>query len=337
MMSIQSPSASEDSQLTSNGVNAASLGSELVLPVATMQRLAFVRYLFGVGVEQSRQPEPLAAMAVLSLHDAVELFLQLAAEHINANPGRRPEFADYFGIIDAKLTATSLSPRAAMSRLNSARVALKHHGTLPSRLAIEQLRSDVSRFFDDNTPLLFDVDFGAISLVDLVACEEARTSLQAASDALMSGQIEEAMVSVARAFAQLVDDYESRVHACYKRSPFFFGESFTFDSSFFRDRHRDPFASRKQAEFEDKLMNAVVALQDAMKAVALGLDYRRYAKFKLLTPTVLRMYGGEYQTQVVQGLVGSITWPPSVEACRFCFDFVIDAAIRLQDFEMDGP
>jgi hypothetical protein len=45
------------------------------------RRLVFVRYLYELGVEQSHKPEPFAAVAVLTFHDACEMFLQIAAEH----------------------------------------------------------------------------------------------------------------------------------------------------------------------------------------------------------------------------------------------------------------
>ncbi len=308
-----------------------------VLPVSTMQRLAFTRYLYTVGVEQSQHPEPLAAIAVLSFHDSVELFLHLAAEHKNVEIGKRTrkEFAEYFGLIDAELTPGRLSQRLAMVRLNETRVALKHHGTLPSRLAIEQLRSDVARFFEDNTALVFGLMFQSVSLVDIVACGPAREKLIVAEAERAAGMTESSMCNIALAFAQLVDDYEDRVRSRYGRSPFVFGDSFTLDSSFHRGRHPQPLSHNDQGQFEDKLMNSIIALQDAMKVLNLGIDYRRYAKFRLLTPVVRRYAGGSgYSVQVVAGFRGQ-AWPPSAAACRFCIDFVIDTAIRLQDVDFD--
>lgn len=38
------------------------------------QRLAFIRLLVQQGVEQAAKPEPMAAAAILTFHDAVELF-----------------------------------------------------------------------------------------------------------------------------------------------------------------------------------------------------------------------------------------------------------------------
>jgi len=58
-------------------------------------RLAFIRYLHHQGVQQARLPEPQSSAAVLLLHDAVEAFLLLAAEHLGTAPPR--EFGQYLG------------------------------------------------------------------------------------------------------------------------------------------------------------------------------------------------------------------------------------------------
>ena len=57
-------------------------------------RLAFIRYLHHQGVQQGRLPEPQSSAAVLLLHDAVEAFLLLAAEHLGAAAPR--EFGQYW-------------------------------------------------------------------------------------------------------------------------------------------------------------------------------------------------------------------------------------------------
>ena len=45
-------------------------------------RLAFIRYLHHQSAQEARLPEPQSSAAVLLLHDAVEAFLLLAAEHL---------------------------------------------------------------------------------------------------------------------------------------------------------------------------------------------------------------------------------------------------------------
>ena len=50
----------------------------------TIQRLALIRYLYNSAVEESRKPEPIGSTSILMFHDSIELFLQLASEHLNA-------------------------------------------------------------------------------------------------------------------------------------------------------------------------------------------------------------------------------------------------------------
>src|SRR5436309_12583636 len=65
----------------------------------TLSRLAFIRYLYTVGLQQSGQPEPLNSSAILTLHDSVELFLQLASEFLNAHPKANQDFNGYWDIL----------------------------------------------------------------------------------------------------------------------------------------------------------------------------------------------------------------------------------------------
>jgi hypothetical protein len=50
-----------------------------------MKRLALIRFLYTEGLEEVARPAPLSSRALLSFHDAVEMFLLLAAEHLNVN------------------------------------------------------------------------------------------------------------------------------------------------------------------------------------------------------------------------------------------------------------
>lgn len=51
-----------------------------------VRRLGFIRHLFKTGVEQSHEPRPLCAKSILTFHDAVELYLNLVAEHFELRP-----------------------------------------------------------------------------------------------------------------------------------------------------------------------------------------------------------------------------------------------------------
>jgi hypothetical protein len=249
-----------------------------------MQRLAFIRDLYSVGMEQSRQPEPLSTISILSWHDSVELFLHLAAERTNIElKGKeRIEFNDYFGRINDRISPRRLDHQASMRRLNDVRVALKHRGVMTAKVAVEHLRADVTRFFQDNTPLIFNIPFDAVSLVDLVVYEATRLRLKSALEHLENGNTSEAAEQTSIAFAQLLLDHEQLARNRYGGSPFWFIESSPFPSSF---RHRT-IADPEQDNFNDQTTRSLGALQDVLRMVTMGVDYRRYAKFRHYMPVV---------------------------------------------------
>ena len=235
---------------------------------------------------------------------------------------------EYWDLISQKLSNQELTQKESMRRLNKARVALKHHGTLPSKLDIEAFRASATNFFEENTPIVFGIDFSDISLVELIQCEDVKNNLKDAEEFLKENKIEESLDKVALAFAQLIDDYESRKIGRYGRSPFFFGESMTFLSSFHMGINR--VTERRLAEFIDKVKESIESLQQAVKILSLGIDYRKYVKFRLLTPHVWRTLDGTYHISRVQwGSRGE----PTVEDVQFCIDFVIESAVTLQEFD----
>jgi len=291
-----------------------------------IKRLAFIKYLYRLAVEQSKRPEPLCSASILTFHDAIELFLQLASEHLDVGK-KDPSFMEYWDLISQRLSNQELTQKESMRRLNKTRVALKHHGTLPSKLDIEAFRAIATNFFEENTSIIFGIDFSNISLVELVQCENVKSNLKNAEELLKENNIEEALDKVALAFAQLIDDYEGRKIGLYGKSPFFFGKPMTFLNSLFMGINRVTGSDfeRKLAEFIDKVKESIESLQKAVKIISLGIDYRRYVKFQLLTPLVVRTAGGYHIQRVQWGSKGK----PTVEDVQFCVDFVIESSISL--------
>jgi hypothetical protein len=284
-----------------------------------IQRLAFIRYLYTLASEQSAQPEPLSSASVLTFHDSIELFLQMASEHLNVGSAR-PDFMGYWDLINPKLNPNQLAQKESIRRLNKSRVSLKHHGTLPSKLDIESFRSIVTSFFEENTPLVFGVQFQSVSLVNLVTCDSARESLDQASELLNQAMLDDAMDKIAVAFSQLLDDYETRKEGEFGRSPFFFGTSFSpFD--FGTKITREDYQLNRTLK---KMKENLTIMQSAIKILSLGLDYARYARFRLYTPSISRAADGSYH------IFRSEKHQVSLEECRFAFDFVIAGALRLQ-------
>lgn len=292
------------------------------------KRLAFIKYLYNVASEQSLQAEPLCWTSVLAFHDAVELFLELASEYLDVDKRLKDvPFMGYWNLINPILQMKGkgeLTQRISIDRLNDARVAFKHHGTSPSKSAIEGFRASVTNFFEENTPIVFSIKFSEISLINLVQNEDAKKSLDEAQKMLIENKIEDALDKVALAFAQLVDDYERSKRDKFGRSPFFFGSGLHFLNSFFMHLEGD------LGRFVDKVKESIEAIQEAVKLLSLGLDYRRYARFRLLTPYVMGTISGKYHIQRVQR--GSER-PPTGEDVQFCMNFVIESALILQEFD----
>jgi hypothetical protein len=295
------------------------------------RRLAFIRYLLTTAVEQSRMPEPLAPVSLLSFHDAVELFLQLASERLDAGT-KQPNFMEYWDLLAPKLpNGQGLSQKESMRRLNKARVALKHNGTFPSKLDVEAFRATTLAFFEENTPTIFGVSLDSVSMVEFVQPLESKQALEQAEQALKEGDTKSAAAQVTLAFEGMLRAYESRKRGQFGRSPFYFGERLTFLSSFNMNigRSGSDRSERKLAEFVDKVKESLESLQGVTKILALGIDYRRYSRFRLVTPRIHWGVGG-------QRTFTSTPEETTADDVRFCIDFVIESAIRLHDFDYDA-
>jgi hypothetical protein len=194
-----------------------------VLPATTVKQLAFVRMLYQQGIEQSRQPEPLSAMSILTLHDAVEFFLGLASLHLGANAKDRIEFIDYWPTLEPHLPAgTQLTSKTAMLRLNKARVGFKHHGNIPSASTIEQSRVAVTSFFMDNTPTVFGVDFNLLDMTAMIVQNIPRQHAETAQVHAAADRYLDAAVELHLAFKALLKDYADRKRGGKAGGPFSF-------------------------------------------------------------------------------------------------------------------
>src|SRR5262245_33626359 len=123
----------------------------------TVEMLAHVRLLHQQGIEQSRRLEPLSAPAILSFHDAVEMFYVLACGHLGIQIPGNVAFRDYWIKIQDKVP--NLVQQHGMEMLNRVRVDYKHHGQIPGQRRIDAARDVVNEFLLASTPLIFNVDY----------------------------------------------------------------------------------------------------------------------------------------------------------------------------------
>jgi hypothetical protein len=294
-----------------------------------MRRLAFIKAVYTSSVAQSYQPEPLSSMSILSFHDSVELFLQLSSEHIGVSKKERLAFLEYWRVISDKMKEGELLQKEAMSRLNKSRVALKHHGTLPSKLDLEAFRASATNFFEDNTQLIFNIPFSKISLIELVQPEEVKNFLAKASNFLEDNNIQKALREIALSFASLILSFESNKEASFFSSPFQHGKDLSHIDVDLPESLQS--GDNDLRDYMYQITETVKALQDATKILTIGIDYRKYGRFKYFMPNVA-MFPDKYY---VTGTRGSEAC--TIEDARFCLNFVIETAILLNENNYVAP
>lgn len=296
----------------------------MTLEHTILKRLAFVKYLFTLAVEQSKAPEILAAASLLTFHDAIELFLQISSEYLNAKADQ-PNFMEYWNLISKK-TTKELPQKEAMRRLNKARVALKHNGIMSSKTDIESFRVTTEQFFIDASKLIYEIEFQDISLIEYVTPEESREHLKKAEQFLAQDSYSEATQEIALSFEKMISAYESDKEMEFQ-SPFFFGKDMTFLSSSHLGIDRSDFG--EFADFVDNVKESIEAMQKSIKILALGLDYKKYSKFMMHLPYVAKMLSGDYR--VFEGIHKKESTADK-EYIEFCIHFVIECSVKLNEF-----
>jgi hypothetical protein len=285
---------------------------------AKMRRLAMIRYLYSLSLDQAKLPEPLYMIALLQFDDAVELFLALASEHLGAGKVGR-EFLTYWEAINQKLPGNNFGHKDEMNRLHVARNNWKHHSIRISQTELQDFRTNVTTFFQNNTPAVFGISFDAISMTTLVEDEDVRKRIETSEKFHQEGNMKKAIKEISIAF-----DHQFNL---------FDGEIFSKNNFHYRGISRDPFSRidrhvpKELKPFAQDIDEEFKRLKQQIKLLSLGIDYRRYLRFKYLTPPVYLMFGNGYSYHVSgEGLA------TSSQDYLFCYTYTIECALRLQEF-----
>lgn len=295
-------------------------------PPLVVRQLAFVKYVYGLAVNQSHQPGELGAVATLLFHDSVELFLQLVANEVDANVTDKTQFIQYFDEIQRSPASLVLGQRQAMQSLNKARVAFKHGGSLPSATTIEIMRANVQTFFEENTRLAFGIEFEAISLLDLVPYPRCKMHLQRAAESLDNGDYYSAFGHAHIAFKELLIEFGAAVRDDVYNVPFF-----THHSLSEKQTTGTNWAIDAGIAEDNRLIKVVNELQEAMQVITLGIPYRKHAKFMRRRPWIFQQDTGEFYVLPRQETQLEV----SKEYAQYCCDFVVETAIGLQTDERE--
>lgn len=300
-----------------------------------VRRLAYIRYLYSIGVEQSRLPDPMSAAALLMFHDAVESFLLMAGEHLDAPSVY--EFERYWVELRPSKVANGveLPVQQGMKRLNKQRIALKHHGSFPNRSTTETIKSDTETFFVAASQLVFQIDWTAVSMSNVIPQESVRQLALKADTSIAAGDHVEAMIALVDAWEELFEPWP-RTKAVDDSSPFRFGPKITRtveERKIAAYLYSDS-GSRKYPRVNDdigrqisNITKVVSALQEAAQLTAIGVDFASYQRFRALTPRRVDFMSNKSEYRA------PITYAPNVDDVAFCFHFVVTAALRLADAE----
>lgn len=181
------------------------------LTALQVRRLALPKYLAKEAERALQRSDTYAhALATSLLQDAVEAFLRVLADLGHIHVGPSAAFDKLLGDV-AKQFPVVGDHRAALSNLNKARVAFKHHGlSVPDRIDARAFATNVRDFLADVTREVLGVDFAAVSLVDAIGHQRTENWLGDAEQALVNNEHEDAMCKVAGAFAIYVTSRQGR-------------------------------------------------------------------------------------------------------------------------------
>ncbi|TDD97669.1 hypothetical protein [Actinomadura rubrisoli] len=298
-----------------------------------MERLAFIKLIHHEAVEQSNRPSPMNRISILAFHDAVEQFLILACEVCKAN--QPTEFMKYW--VEMKKVEVTLAGKVGMDRLNRCRKDFKHAGAPPSPEDIDLARRDVHSFFQENATLVFDLDYNTLDMANLMPQKSAQSLVKRASERWKTGETIQAMSWLVDAYSDL---FTSHVRGDDRReSVFSFGPEIRGLM-----REQDVTAALQRVDQHNRLgvpvrgagtlaeqitkcSEVTYYLQDAMRMVAVGIDYHRYHRFTLLTPFVFHSMAGTREVHPPEG------YSPTQEEFDYCRDFVIAVALRLAEVQ----
>jgi hypothetical protein len=299
-----------------------------MLQPTVMRRLSFIKYLYETGIDQSRRPEPMNAVSLLTFHDSIELFLRLATEYKDIASKTDLKFLEYWDVLKHKIP-NGLTQKESVRSLDSARGNLKHQGARPAKEDIDDYRATTKRFFEENTPLIFNVEFSDISMISIVQPVIARKTLEEAEVLIENNDIKEALMKLRIAFDQIIGNYKEKTgfgieHQWRLGSLHQQKYNVLYETSVKDEKVRYLFS--EVIKDMDIVKQQLMALQSATNVVTLGLDYQHYAKFKELTAHIYKNIQGEYKENTMYPRKVSLT----IEDCQFCLNFVMEGAIRIQ-------
>lgn len=291
-----------------------------------IRRLAIIKHLYTIGVQHSMQVDAVAAFSILAFHDCAEMFLLLVAE----DKGDKTENISFMEFWDKY---PNLTLKESMRRLKDRRVSIKHKGLFPSKTDIEISRITMTDFLCQNTPIQFGIEFTDVSVSNLISYDNVKEYVDKATMCLADGQLYDCLINSKIAFSELMFTYENS-----KKKQFWIGSRIAVGEKIGNGYKEliDNTHVRCGNRWFEQVTETINRLRDVLKITALGIDYKKYTFFETITPMIFEWCeekGRQYQAMPQEDFEERNRIRS--EDCEFCIDFVIDCALKLQDFDYD--
>jgi hypothetical protein len=286
------------------------------------RRLSIIKYLFLLGSDAISKGNRISrATCVLHYHDAIESFFVLAAEIVGVNK-KNLNFMDYYEeikIADKGKRNRELSYRIQMERLNKVRVSFKHLGIFPDEAVYGELKVAVTELLKECVPLFCQVRFESISLANCITNPVVKVIMINVEKDLQNKKYLECFANLGKAFYLLFDTDRLKTKDKFGRSVIFLQELSLQGSN------------PLENNIEDTINSRYNALIDPINILIAGIDYRRYAWFKCLTPSFYRTMDGnihqrEYRTDYKN------RFNMNYKNAESAYFFVIECALKIEEF-----
>ncbi|MGI4756596.1 MAG: hypothetical protein ACRYGF_07075 [Janthinobacterium lividum] len=170
-----------------------------------LQRVVNAKYILERAfLIQDEESEAGSSIALLLAHDAVEMLMLAALDHVGAKPSSKRNFMDFWA--DMK-RATDREPgdRIPLESLNKLRVGLKHNGNQPHQQTVKALLPRCKGFFENVLSGYCNLQYASISLLDLIGDLEVAALIKKAEESFSSGQKDHAMMHLKFAYYRILD------------------------------------------------------------------------------------------------------------------------------------
>lgn len=279
-------------------------------------KLLLSKYLFASANNLLNKAESYSAGLAISLYqDAVESMAWSVAKAVDAKVTKKSTFEELWHLIESapknSEDAISLPFKATMAELNQARVSFKHYGIIPNHSEAERFSGYVREFLHETADLFFQVDFGKLSLSDLIRSPEIRKMVRESEDALSEGRIDDSLSAIARAESELSSQLQVLIPVV----------------------DRNLWGLSELGRLDQKINRSIIGiseflnkLRDSVFHVTVKRDIAAHGRFLRIAPRALKFSNGDYCYQKGPHHIGE----PSRDDVEFCIKFVTEYALEVQ-------